>query len=109
MLGNGAGRWSFVHIDDAVAATVAAVESDLTGAFNICDDDPVALGQWLPAFARVPWGAAANACADRTRARIRIAGSTASCFEGPTTTSLVEHSASIPDPCHGVENTCRAS
>ena len=52
VLGNGAGRWSFVHIDDAVAATVAAVESDLTGVFNICDDDPVALGQWLPAFAR---------------------------------------------------------
>ena len=52
VLGTGAGRWSFVHIDDAVAATVAAVESDLPGAFNICDDDPVALRQWLPTFAR---------------------------------------------------------
>jgi nucleoside-diphosphate-sugar epimerase len=52
VLGTGAGRWSFVHIDDAVAATVAAVESDLAGAFNICDDEPVALGRWLPAFAR---------------------------------------------------------
>jgi 2-alkyl-3-oxoalkanoate reductase len=52
VLGTGAGRWSFVHIDDAVAATVAAVESDLAGAFNICDDNPVALGRWLPAFAR---------------------------------------------------------
>jgi nucleoside-diphosphate-sugar epimerase len=50
--GSGAGRWSFVHIDDAVAATVAAVESDVTGAFNICDDAPVPLGQWLPDFAR---------------------------------------------------------
>ncbi len=52
VLGTGAGRWSFVHIDDAVAATVAAVESDITGAFNICDDAPVPLGEWLPAFAR---------------------------------------------------------
>ncbi len=52
VLGTGGGRWSFVHIDDAVAATVAAVESDITGAFNICDDAPVALGRWLPAFAR---------------------------------------------------------
>ena len=52
VLGTGAGRWSFVHIDDAVAATVAAVESDITGAFNICDDAPITLGRWLPAFAR---------------------------------------------------------
>ena len=52
VLGTGAGRWSFVHIDDAVAATVAAVESDVTGAFNICDDAPIPLGRWLPAFAR---------------------------------------------------------
>jgi nucleoside-diphosphate-sugar epimerase len=52
VLGTGAGRWSFVHMGDAVAATVAAVESDVTGAFNICDDAPVPLGRWLPAFAR---------------------------------------------------------
>jgi nucleoside-diphosphate-sugar epimerase len=52
ILGSGAGRWSFVHVADAVAATVAAVESDVTGAFNICDDTPLALRRWLPAFAR---------------------------------------------------------
>ena len=52
VLGTGAGLWSFVHIDDAVAATVAAVESDVAGAFNICDDAPIPLGRWLPAFAR---------------------------------------------------------
>ncbi|MGY1603118.1 NAD-dependent epimerase/dehydratase family protein [Geodermatophilus sp. SYSU D00815] len=52
VLGTGAGRWSFVHVDDAVAATVAAVESDVTGAFNVCDDEPVPIGRWLPAFAR---------------------------------------------------------
>jgi nucleoside-diphosphate-sugar epimerase len=53
VLGTGAGRWSWVHIDDAVAATVAAVESDVTGAFNVCDDDPAPLHEWLPAFAAV--------------------------------------------------------
>ena len=52
VLGTGTGRWSFVHIDDAVAATVAAVESDVTGAFNVCDDAPIPLVAWLPAFAR---------------------------------------------------------
>ncbi len=52
VLGSGAGRWSFVHIDDAVAATVAAVESDLTGTVNVCGDDPIPIGAWLPAFAR---------------------------------------------------------
>jgi 2-alkyl-3-oxoalkanoate reductase len=52
VLGTGEGRWSFVCVDDAVAATVAAVESDVTGAFNVCDDKPVPLGWWLPALAR---------------------------------------------------------
>jgi nucleoside-diphosphate-sugar epimerase len=51
VLGTGTGRWSFVHIEDTVAATVAAVESDVTGPFNICDDTPIPIGQWLPAFA----------------------------------------------------------
>jgi 2-alkyl-3-oxoalkanoate reductase len=51
VLGTGAGRWSFVHVDDAVAATVVAVEADVTGVFNVCDDQPVPIGRWLPAFA----------------------------------------------------------
>jgi 2-alkyl-3-oxoalkanoate reductase len=52
VLGSGAGLWSFVHIDDAVTATVAAVESDVTGGVNICDDAPTPVGEWLPSFAR---------------------------------------------------------
>lgn len=56
VLGSGAGRWSFVHIDDAVAATVSAVESDVTGPVNVCDDSPVPIGEWLPAFARYVGG-----------------------------------------------------
>jgi nucleoside-diphosphate-sugar epimerase len=69
VLGTGRGRWSFVHVDDAVAATVAAVESDVTGAFNVCDDAPVPIASWLAAFAesvggppppRVPAGPATD-------------------------------------------------
>jgi 2-alkyl-3-oxoalkanoate reductase len=48
----GTGVWSFVHIDDAVAATVAAVTSDSHGAFNINDDDPLPIDVWLPAYAK---------------------------------------------------------
>jgi nucleoside-diphosphate-sugar epimerase len=51
LLGTGAGLWSWVHIEDAVSATVAAVESDITGPINVCDDTPTPIGRWLPAFA----------------------------------------------------------
>jgi len=50
--GSGAGTTSFVHIDDAAAATVLAVAGP-TGIFNICDDRPAALKEWLPFYARL--------------------------------------------------------
>ena len=40
MVGDGAGVWSFIHIDDAAAATVAAVEHGATGIYNVVDDEP---------------------------------------------------------------------
>jgi len=43
--------WSFVHIDDAVAATVAALTAE-PGVYNIVDDDPLPVAEWLPAFSR---------------------------------------------------------
>lgn len=43
--------WSFVHIDDAAAATVLAVESHVTGVFNIVDDEPAPVRNWLPCLA----------------------------------------------------------
>jgi 2-alkyl-3-oxoalkanoate reductase len=49
--GDGAGIWSFVHIDDAAAATVAAIEGSATGIFNVVDDAPAATREWLPALA----------------------------------------------------------
>ena len=51
VIGNGEGVWSFVHIDDAAAATAAALEC-APGAYNVVDGDPTPQGSWLPAFAR---------------------------------------------------------
>ncbi|HKS18234.1 MAG TPA: NAD(P)-dependent oxidoreductase [Bradyrhizobium sp.] len=52
LIGSGLGLWSFVHVDDATVATVAAIESNSTGLYNITDDRPVALQEWLPAYAQ---------------------------------------------------------
>lgn len=49
--GNGAGYWSFVHIGDAAAATLAAVEAGIAGLYNIADDEPAPVAQWLPFLA----------------------------------------------------------
>lgn len=52
IIGEGSGVWSFVHIDDAAAATVAALEKAAAGLYHIVDDEPSRLSDWLPAFAR---------------------------------------------------------
>jgi nucleoside-diphosphate-sugar epimerase len=52
IVGDGAGVWSFVHVEDAAAATVSAAERAVTGIFHVVDDHPTALRDWLPAFAR---------------------------------------------------------
>jgi nucleoside-diphosphate-sugar epimerase len=49
--GDGTGTWSFVHIDDAAAATVAAIEGSATGIYNVVDDEPAPVSVWLPAVA----------------------------------------------------------
>lgn len=49
--GDGAGVFSFVHVEDAAAATVAAIERGRPGVYNIVDDQPLALHDWLPLFA----------------------------------------------------------
>jgi nucleoside-diphosphate-sugar epimerase len=51
IIGNGAGVWSFIHIVDAAAATVAAIEGGAPGIYNIVDDDPAPVREWLPALA----------------------------------------------------------
>jgi nucleoside-diphosphate-sugar epimerase len=51
IVGAGGGIWSFVHLDDAASATALAVEQGKPGVFNIVDDDPTPVREWLPALA----------------------------------------------------------
>jgi len=51
MIGDGASIWSFVHLEDAASATVLALEHGRPGVYNIVDDDPAPMHEWLPAMA----------------------------------------------------------
>jgi nucleoside-diphosphate-sugar epimerase len=51
IIGDGDGVWSFVHIDDAAAATVAALERGAPGIYNVGDDEPAPVRDWLPVLA----------------------------------------------------------
>ena len=51
IVGDGGGVWSFVHLDDAAAATVLALERGRPGIYNVVDDDPAPVREWLPALA----------------------------------------------------------
>ncbi|MGZ4200395.1 MAG: NAD-dependent epimerase/dehydratase family protein [Thermoleophilia bacterium] len=53
IIGDGAGVWSFVHVDDAIGATIAALERGRPGCYNIVDDEPAPVSVWLPDLARV--------------------------------------------------------
>jgi 2-alkyl-3-oxoalkanoate reductase len=52
IIGNGAGVWSLVHIEDAASATAAAVERGEPGIYNIVDDDPAPVCEFLPELAK---------------------------------------------------------
>lgn len=52
IVGEGRGVWSFVHVDDAASAVLAAVRQGQPGIYNIVDDDPAPMHAWLPAFAQ---------------------------------------------------------
>ena len=52
IVGNGEGVWSWLHIEDAAIATVAAAEQGNPGIYLIANDQPLAVRDWLPAFAR---------------------------------------------------------
>jgi nucleoside-diphosphate-sugar epimerase len=51
IVGAGTGIWSFAHIDDVASATLAAVEGGAPGIYNVTDDEPAAVRDWLPALA----------------------------------------------------------
>jgi nucleoside-diphosphate-sugar epimerase len=51
LVGDAGGVWSFIHVADAAEATVAAVECGSRGVYNVVDDDPAQVAEWLPALA----------------------------------------------------------
>jgi len=52
IVGGGAGVWSFVQIEDAATATVAAIERGKAGIYHVVDDDPAPVREWLPGLAQ---------------------------------------------------------
>jgi 2-alkyl-3-oxoalkanoate reductase len=52
LVGDAGGVWSFVHVTDAAAATVAAIEHGAAGIYQVVDDEPAPVREWLPVLAR---------------------------------------------------------
>jgi nucleoside-diphosphate-sugar epimerase len=60
LVGSAQGVWSFIHVDDAARATLAALQGGEPGVYNVVDDEPAKVAEWLPALARAldapkPW------------------------------------------------------
>jgi nucleoside-diphosphate-sugar epimerase len=53
IVGDGGGVTSFIHLDDAAAATVLALEHEGPGLYNIVDDEPAPIREWLPVLAKL--------------------------------------------------------
>ena len=53
VVGNGGGVSSFIHLDDAAAATVLSLEHDQAGVYHIVDDEPAPMREWLPVLAEI--------------------------------------------------------
>jgi nucleoside-diphosphate-sugar epimerase len=51
IVGEGTGTFSFLHVDDAAGATLAALDRGAPGVYNVVDDEPAALREWLPVYA----------------------------------------------------------
>jgi nucleoside-diphosphate-sugar epimerase len=52
IVGDGGGVWSFIHIADAAEATLAALERGRHGIYNVTDDEPARVAEWLPGLAQ---------------------------------------------------------
>jgi len=52
IVGDGAGVWSFSHVDDGAAAAIAAMDRGAPGIYNIADDEPAPVAAWLPELAK---------------------------------------------------------
>lgn len=78
VVGGGTGVFSLIHVEDAASATVAALERGDPGVYNIVDDDPAPMHEWLPAYAEA-LGAPRPLRAPKLVARI-AAGKAAAAF-----------------------------
>ncbi len=56
IVGDGAGRYPFIHVDDAASATVQAVDNGSPGVYNVVDDEPAPQSEWLPYLAELLGG-----------------------------------------------------
>jgi len=53
IVGDGGGVWSWIHLDDVASATATALEHRLTGIYNVTDEEPATVANWLPYLAEV--------------------------------------------------------
>jgi nucleoside-diphosphate-sugar epimerase len=53
IVGAGGGVWSFIHVDDAATATIRAIDRGTPGIYNIVDDEPAPVSEWLPELATI--------------------------------------------------------
>jgi nucleoside-diphosphate-sugar epimerase len=53
IIGDGAGVWSWIHLHDAAAATIAALERGAPGVYHVVDDEPARVSDWLPYLAEL--------------------------------------------------------
>jgi nucleoside-diphosphate-sugar epimerase len=86
IVGDGGGVFSFVHAEDAASATVMALDHGGPGIYNVCDDEPALLRDWLPVYAQA-LGAKPPRRAPRWLARLvagQIAASSATEMRGAT-------------------------
>jgi nucleoside-diphosphate-sugar epimerase len=83
IVGKGTGTFSFIHVEDAAGATVAAVEGGAPGLYNVVDDEPAAMREWVPVYARalgakpprrVPYRPARLVAGDAARAAVELRG-----------------------------------
>jgi len=83
IIGKGLGTFSYIHVEDAADAYVAALDHGAPGIYNVVDDEPAPMHEWLPVYAqalgakpprRVPYRLARLIAGDAARAAVELRG-----------------------------------